>query len=630
MNFLSRALAFVLFGPSVAWSTTYYISPGGSDTNAGTSSAAPFRTFNFAIPKLQPGDTLVLADGNYTVASSGRLHADCTAGAKHGTATAPITVKAQNERRAALFSDAFRPVVSIRNCSYWIFEGLYTRQVDSSDPATNYNGMNILASESHHLTFRRMLIYGCNRWWNNSALLLDSTTDSLVEESESYFCHRKLFSTGSNRNTFRRNYGNGRQAADVCGPYTTGVCEGSGSRGGAAPPTTADGGIQLAYPGSDNLAENNIMEDTYIGIGVDALGVADRNKMFGNIVSNNFFGYFPNSRGYGVSRTPHDLVMTNNIALDSKYVGVYVRGVDNARVTNLTIIGTKAGTSGVAFQADHSVSDPDSCNASASPCGDGGSSTHVLNSLAVGNAATGWSILTNLQEGGWSINYTNSFANAPNYSPASDAKITNSMSIDPQLGTCRAWIPDTSPMKRKGLSGADIGANVLYRYQNGVLTNQPLWDSVSGSFTCGAIVAGVNDVPGVSCFDVHKRLNVNINGCTFPAGFGGSVPSPDPVPATSTTFKLGQRIQVNNLGPAIVRDTAGGNLLGNQSIGIQGTVAGGPMNALGFVWWHVNYDSGADGWSTEGLLEPVADSIAPTVTILSPVNGTVVRRTVGP
>jgi hypothetical protein len=75
-------------------------------------------------------------------------------------------------------------------------------------------------------------------------------------------------------------------------------------------------------------------------------------------------------------------------------------------------------------------------------------------------------------------------------------------------------------MKGAGLNGDDIGANVLFRYHNGNLTTQPLWNPVTGEFPRGAIVSGVNDIPGSSAFDVHTRLNVNVNGCFFPAGYG--------------------------------------------------------------------------------------------------------------
>src|SRR5919106_1527073 len=50
---------------------TYYLSPTGSDANAGTSVAAPWKTFRFALPKLQPLDTLLLLDGVYDGSNSG-------------------------------------------------------------------------------------------------------------------------------------------------------------------------------------------------------------------------------------------------------------------------------------------------------------------------------------------------------------------------------------------------------------------------------------------------------------------------------------------------------------------------------------------------------------------------------
>lgn len=83
-------------------------------------------------------------------------------------------------------------------------------------------------------------------------------------------------------------------------------------------------------------------------------------------------------------------------------------------------------------------------------------------------------------------------------------------------------------MKGAGLNGADIGANILYRYENGVLTREPLWNPSTGEFPHGALVAGLNDVPGQSLFDVHRRLNVNTNGCLFPESYaqGGETSSP--------------------------------------------------------------------------------------------------------
>jgi hypothetical protein len=70
-------------------------------------------------------------------------------------------------------------------------------------------------------------------------------------------------------------------------------------------------------------------------------------------------------------------------------------------------------------------------------------------------------------------------------------------------------------MKGAGESGADIGANIVYRYEDGVLTRSPLWDPATGAFPCGAIVPGINDGPR-ACRNLHERLNVNTNGCRLP------------------------------------------------------------------------------------------------------------------
>jgi hypothetical protein len=74
-------------------------------------------------------------------------------------------------------------------------------------------------------------------------------------------------------------------------------------------------------------------------------------------------------------------------------------------------------------------------------------------------------------------------------------------------------------MKGAGKGGADIGANVLTRYEGGEPTQKPLWDPASGRFPCGAVVPDIND-GAKRCANLHERLNVNRNGCSFPPGYG--------------------------------------------------------------------------------------------------------------
>jgi hypothetical protein len=133
------------------------------------------------------------------------------------------------------------------------------------------------------------------------------------------------------------------------------------------------------------------------------------------------------------------------------------------------------------------------------------------------------------------LEFLNAFGNAAgNYGPGTETR-TNYLSIEPKLGACRVFPPANSPMKGAGKNGSDIGANILYVYENGKLTSQPLWKPGAGNFPCGAIIPGVNDLSGSSCFDVHKRLNVHNNGCPLPSGYTGAwPPRPGPLPTGPT------------------------------------------------------------------------------------------------
>ncbi len=76
-------LTLTLYFPAhVSAATNYYVSPTGSDTNAGTA-AAPFKTISKGMTVAQPGDTVYLGPGTYpSVVIS-----------KSGTASAPITIR---------------------------------------------------------------------------------------------------------------------------------------------------------------------------------------------------------------------------------------------------------------------------------------------------------------------------------------------------------------------------------------------------------------------------------------------------------------------------------------------------------------------------------------------------------
>ena len=111
-----------------------------------------------------------------------------------------------------------------------------------------------------------------------------------------------------------------------------------------------------------------------------------------------------------------------------------------------------------------------------------------------------------------------------------DASVSGVVSMAPTMfggaAQCMVYVPAGSNLKGAAADGGDIGANIVYRYQNGALTSQKLW-SPDGRFPCGALVPGINDVSGKSCIDVNVRLNVGVAGCPAPVLIAGGPKLPD-------------------------------------------------------------------------------------------------------
>ena len=473
-------------GSLLGWGLLVFARPA----DAATYTMAPGDSWSAKLAQLQPGDTLLLQDGTY-----GPVTIDCDANASDGTAAAPITLRAEHERQAFIAGDGNRDAtLSLVRCDYWIIEGLHVEAGDADNQSVLGYALRLAGSSNNIL--RRNLLARNNRYLNSHLLGLEYDSNSnLVEENEFYMFHRHaVLAYNTIRNTIRRNYSNSRGYPDLPGGYPSG----ESGRG--------DSGIAI-YPGSNNILENNISENTSDGFTVDSAywesHETNNNGFFGNMALNCTDGWYADARNNTLKGMPQNTVLRDNVAVRAG-IGFRLAATKNTRCSNCSAIG-----GGYGFYAN--VEAPELT-------GDGAPSVYFENALAVSNANDGFLIT---QQSDWLINYGNASDNGTNYSP-NDAHVTNSASLDPRLGACKVWIPDGSPMKGAGKDGADIGANILYRYENGVLTTQPLWDLVSGKFPCGAIVPGLNDIAGSSCFDVHQRLNVNTNGCSFPQGYGAA------------------------------------------------------------------------------------------------------------
>lgn len=113
-NRLSAVIAAALLAlttASGARAATYYVAPGGDDTEPGTQ-ARPWGTLTKALGALQPGDTLWIRGGVYVE----RIK---NIAIQPGTARAPIKVRAYPGERAVL-----RGLLRLARPSYWTIDGL--------------------------------------------------------------------------------------------------------------------------------------------------------------------------------------------------------------------------------------------------------------------------------------------------------------------------------------------------------------------------------------------------------------------------------------------------------------------------------------------------------------------------
>lgn len=482
-HMLLIVLLFLWFSTG-AQAVTYYIGDSGSDTNPGTL-AAPWLTWTHAFAKSTCGDTLLVMDGTYTRAKNGGFSLKKTC-----TASTTYTVKAQNERQAFLSGDGSGIVAYVYNSAYITLQGLRVKNIDY---ASGQAGSNVTVADSNHITLRRLLVTHNNRYFNNHLIQLTRSPYSVVEENELYFFHRHgIILNATSNAVVRRNYCHARNYADIAGGRYSGI------------PATGDDCI-VVYPGDSNIIENNVSDGSVgKGFSVQASGTGHGNKFYGNIAIGASIGISLDVRGTGLDQMPRDTVIENMVVIGSTGVGIRSRGAKNTICNQCMVLTSVNG-----IVADTIAGYP----------GDGLYSFFSNNSLVSGNG-TGTGFLMTDQIQTWTMNSLNSIKNLRNYNPVSDSNWGTQKVVDPVLGTCRVWIPAASPMKGAGINGKDIGANILYRYENGELTDVPLWDRATGEFPQGALVTGLNDLEGESLFDLHKRLNINRNGCLFPPDYG--------------------------------------------------------------------------------------------------------------
>lgn len=481
---------------------TYYVAPDGDDSGDGRTEATAMRSFERALENLRPGDTLALLDGTYTFDENGPLTADCARGVANGSSDAWITVRAVHERQAWIKGDGTKIPVQVRGCRFWRLEGLRVSSADQPKGATH----NVLFVGASDVEARRLLVHDVNRYVNSGGIGANRSQRALIEECEVYFFHRHGVSIWKSDNiTVRRTYIDARSAADIPGGFASHDCCRDGG----------DDGVSL-YFSSNSLVENTITVDSEGVFNISGESTASgnpggqNNRFRGNISYRDLRlgGVFSQSRNLDGDSQPvagidiRDLLVIGG----AEAVPANLRGGD-VTLQNATFFGTLGAAIDVLYkpQGHFAACDPWACayvikdslfasipvpplNLKGQPVN---MSLRLDNDVAVTGAATN---------------------GADAALPATEGRLKDVAEGDivSALRRCPIVPPAGVPT---GANGRPIGATIIKRTVDGVETAEPLWDPATGAFPCGAVIAGVNDVPGASCFDIHKRLNISPNTC---------------------------------------------------------------------------------------------------------------------
>jgi hypothetical protein len=519
--------AMARFSLTASSGDTFYIAiaRAGDNSNACTTPGKPCADLAgiLAKPNFGPGDTIRVLNGTHTTGFA--LNCGDNPSKFNGTPALRITLRAENERQAHIIpTNALNVPLSFQNCSHWTIEGLYFQGMDSSLPDSMASPVSFSRSGTN-IIFRRNVVKHNNQCKNSAIFRIEHVTDSLFEDNEFLDFHRNGVGAGA-RNLYRRNHIHSRGANSP----TCFTGDGSHDR------TRGDSGaiVYAGQPNHDMLWENNIAENSESGFVVTGGILHKRNKFYGNIARlTTNAGFHEGTRGSGFKENNY---YEHNLSLGHRATGFRCRGSVGVVYRNNSAIAINMGLG---------LGKPGfSCDVTIDGWGNHNYSWTLMQNLSVGHSGgTGIFIehpVNNQRSGNvssWELRKNNSFGDNTNYRPSSGGTaadgngtstgiFTGNTTVNPELGDALICIPTTSPMHAsQRADGLQIGASILYRYdspnalQAGNLTRQPLWSTSKGAGSncpnsasgwypswLRPCIAGVNDIPGQSLYDIADRV----------------------------------------------------------------------------------------------------------------------------
>jgi hypothetical protein len=427
---------FVLNSTCV-FGATYYLAASGSDNNScatAQSSRTPKATFASAWGCLTAGDTLIVANGTYTQVSP-------PAG-KAGSAGNMIMIRAANDGGAILAGG-----LTLRNNSYLEFNGFKITSTGSTVAAFSA-GKGLV---THHVTFRRCGFNTTTTTEDGGISLYDGTHHMLFED---------FWAWGGGRYTVSCYGGPGGNLPNTTCDFNT-FRRGVIRQGPAASsPGNPEASLALYYA-SNNLVENVIALDgnqdsdssnaAFYLTAHEPPPQVSGNKFYGVLALNNRgIGWYLDHNGIGSNNE-----LRNSVIWQSAAVGVALYGANagacRANLVDHITVGKSRGGEGLWNGCD---------------------STTIKSSLFIHNATYGikqGSSQGSIGAHNWNLLYNNASGAYSNITQGANDKTSN-----PHLLYIGRVEPG-SPCIRGGEGDTNCGADLTFRYQDGVLTGTALW-----------------------------------------------------------------------------------------------------------------------------------------------------------
>ena len=427
---------FAAIGIGKAAAATYYMAPNGSDGGSG-STGSPWATFDKAMTVLRSGDTLLLKDGTYYQPM------DVTVS---GTAGKPITIKAAGDGKVTIDGQSGMTPLTIHGSSTShihnvTIEGLVLR---------NSSGHVVDIAYTDYITLRRVSAYGADYNSNSHVFSLVWSTHSLLEDCAASGYGRAMYDIyESDYTTLRRCWGRWTGHS-----YTGGDT----------------GGLVQIYGTSNSIVENFIGTKLASWAGpVDGIGPwanyynsgANYNSFYGNVIIGiNTVAFYDSSSKYNIRGNR----FRDDVSINTPS-GFQQEGDDDLQITNMTIVN--ATHAGVTIQRN-----------SYAPKKADFVMRGLLKNSSLFIAKIGIVVNDNASQPHSFLHTSNNFYNVGTAyyrtSPGAGEASVNPNYNTPGYGN-GAYLMVPPALRKIGEGGADLGAEVLYRYRDGVLTSEPLW-----------------------------------------------------------------------------------------------------------------------------------------------------------